>query len=263
MARAFLLFSTILLLIFGSVSLSRAASAGVDKRDIVVDNAIGGMGEGSRIVSPDTYGEKKQIPKVPSTHLSPVIDTRVVADVPAGDAAKTGIFPGGLSSGVAAGVNEGTAGSGPLGGSTVTPRDSAGEVEPGLGGSGIVDSAGGSLIDVDASADLSSGSVDAGVSLDTENTDKILEADLSAGAGETGGVVGSADIAASDLSADSALPVETTESAISSETNSGTEVDTSGAAVGGEAEIGVEANVEGGAEGDDVANDPADGLPGI
>ena len=217
MVRKLSLFVTILLFVFGSIPLSRADSVSAHKRDIVVDNAIGGMREGSRIVSPDTYGKKTQIPKVPGTQISPVMDTRVVAGAPAADTAKAGIFPGGSSSGVAAGVTEG----GHLGG-------------------GTADSTGGSLIDVDANADLSSGSVDAGLSLDTENTDKILEA---------------------DITLDSALPAEITESAISPETDIGTEVDTSGGTIGGEADIGVEADVEGGSEGDDVANDPADGLP--
>ena len=282
MARKLSLFVTITLFVFGSISLSGADSGSADKRDIVVDNAIGGMREGSRIVSPDTYGKKTQIPKVPGTQISPSIDTRVVAGAPAADAAKAGIFPGGSSAGVAVGVNAGIVGAGSsgietptgtgslgggvtggedLGGSTVTPVDSGAGAEPGLGGSGTMDSTGRSLIDVDASADLSSGSVNAGVSLDTDNTDKILEADLTAGTGETGGITGSTDIAASDLTADSALPAEITESAISSESDIGTEVDTSGGTIGGEADIGVEADVAGGSEGSDLASDPADGLP--
>lgn len=264
MERKLLLFLAISLFIFGSLCLARADSGSAAQRDIVVDNAIGGMREGSRIVSPDTYGKKTQIPKVPGTQLSPVTDTRAAAGgSAAGGAAKAGIFPGGVSSGVSTGVNEGAAGSGGptveapsgidtgalgggtsegghLAGSTGTTGGSETEVEPGLGGSGSTESIGGSLIDVDASADLSSGSVDAGISLDTDNTDKILDADLSAGAGETGGIAGSA---------------------ISSQTDIGTEVDTSGGTVGGEADIGVEADIEGGAEGDDVANDPADALP--
>ena len=108
---------------------------------------------------------------------------------------------------------------------------------------------------------MSSGSVDAGVSLDTENTDKILEADLAASAGEAGGITSSTDITASDLTAGSQLPVDITDSAISAESDIGTEVDTSGSSLGSEADIGVEADIEGGGEGDDVANDPADGLP--
>ena len=55
MARVFSLCVTILLLVFGSISLSGADPGSVDKRDIVVDNAIGGMREGSRIVAPDQY----------------------------------------------------------------------------------------------------------------------------------------------------------------------------------------------------------------
>ncbi len=107
---------------------------------------------------------------------------------------------------------------------------------------------------------MSSGNVDTSVSLDTNNTDKILDADLTAGAGETESVTTSTDIAAGDLTADSQLPPEITESAISSQTDIGTEVDTSGGAVGSEASIGVEANVAGGTE-SDAASDPADGLP--
>lgn len=275
MIRKLSLFIVISLFIFGSICLARADSGIVAQRDIIVDNAIGGMREGSRIVSPDTYGKKTQIPKVPGNRLSPVTDTRAAAGGPAaGGEAKAGIFTGGVSSGVSTGVNEGAVGfgsptvetpsgiaTGALGGGTGSTGGSETGVESGVGGSGTTESADGSLIDVDASADLSSGSVDAGVSLDTDNTDKILDADLSAGAGETGGVTGSADIVAEDISVDSALPPEITESAISSQTDIGSEVDTSGGTVGSEADIGIEADIEGGAEGDDVANDPADGLP--
>ena len=285
MARKIPIFMTMLLFVFCSVSLSGADSGSGDKRDLIVDNAIGGMREGSRIVSPDTYGKKTQIPKLPANRLSPM-DTRVVAGAPAADTARAGIVSGGPSSSTAAVINEVTPGAGGssgietlagtgslgsggateaehLGGGPVTPVDSGAEVGPVLGGGGAADSAGGSLIDINANADLSGGSVDAGVSLDTSNTDKILEADLAAGAGEAGAISGSTDIAASDLTADSALPAEITESAISSETDIGTEVDTSGGTIGGEADIGIEADIEGGGEGDDVANDPADGLPGI
>ncbi len=308
MARVFSLCVTILLLVFGSISLSGADSGSADKsedyglpsnkqshksedyglpsdkqshkRDIVVDNAIGGMREGSRIVSPGTYGKKTEIPKVPGTQLSPIMDTRVVAGVLAGGtsaagAAAAGNFPGGSSSGALTGVHEGAAGAGGIGietpsrtvtgglegGGATIPVESGAGSEPVLGGGAAADSGGGSLIGIDASADLSSGSIDAGVSLDTDNTDKILDADLTAGAGEAGGVTGSTDIAGGDLTAGSGLPLETTESAISSETDIGTEVDTSGGTVGGETDIGVEADVEGGSESVDVATDPADGLP--
>ena len=246
MARIFLLCVSILLLVFGSVSLSGADSGGADKRDAVVDNAIGGMREGSRIIAPDSYGKKTEIPKVPGAQLSPIADTGAIAGAAAGGAAAAGAagaagagnFPGGASSGALSGANEGAAGAG---GTTA-------------------DSGGGSLIGIDANADLSSGSVDTGVSLDTNNTDQILDADLTAGAGGAGSVTGSSDITAGDLTADSGLPPETTESAISPETIVGTEVDTSGGTVGGEADVGVEADVVGGTE-SDAASDPADGLP--
>ncbi len=267
MARVFLLSVTILLLVFSSISLSGADSGSVDKRDIIVDNAIGGMREGSRIIAPDQYGKKTEIPKVQGTQLSPITDTRVVAGTPAGGtsvagAAGAGNFPGGSSSssliGTEAPSGTGTGGLG--GGGTTTPGEPAVGIEPGLERNTTVDSGGGSLINIDANADLSSGNVDTSVSLDTNNTDKILDADLAAGTGETESVTTSTDIAAGDLTADSGLPSETTESAISSETDIGTEVDTSGGTIGSEADIGIEADVEGGTESDAVS-DPADGLP--
>ncbi len=266
MARLFLLSVTILLLFFGSVSLSNADSVSIDKRDVVVDNAIGGMAQGSRIIAPDQYGKQTEIPKVPGTRLSPITDTRAVAGIPAGGAsvagaAVAGNFPGGQSSSTLTGVNEGTVS---VGGSGIETPSGAVTGAPEGSGTTAVDSGGGSLINVDANADLSSGSVDAGVSLDTNNTDKILDADLTAGAGETGSVTGSTDIVAGDLTVGSGLPLETTESAISSETDIGTEVDTSGGTIGSEANIGIEADVEGGTESDAVS-DPADGLavPGL
>ncbi len=285
MVRKLSLLVAILLFTFGPIPLSGADSGNADKRDIVVDSAIGGMREGSRIVSPDTYGKKTQIPKLPANRLSPM-DTRVVAGSPAADTARAGIVSGGPSSSTAAVINEVTPGAGGssgietpagtgsfgsggateaehLGGGPVTPVDSGAEVGPVLGGGGAADSAGGSLIDINANADLSGGSVDAGVSLDTSNTDKILEADLAAGAGEAGAITSSADITAGDLTAGLQLPIDTTESAISAGSDIGAEVDTSGSSVGSEAEIGVEADIEGGGEGVDVASDPPDGLPGI
>ncbi|MFH0771750.1 MAG: hypothetical protein V1933_03935 [Candidatus Omnitrophota bacterium] len=238
MAKVFSLCVTILLLVFGYISLSGADSGSADNRDIVVDNAIGGMREGSRIITPDKYGKKTEIPKVPGAQLNPNMDTGVVAGAPAGGApaagtaAEAGNFPGGPSSDTLTGI----------------------ETPPGTGTGGLdeggttPDSGGGSLIDIDANADLSSGSIDAGdgVSLDTSNTDNILDADLAAG----------------DLTAGLELSSEITENAISSGTDIGTEVDTSGGTVGGEADVGVEADVTGGTE-SDATNDPADGLPAL
>ncbi len=221
MARAFSLFVTMLLLVLGPVPLSAAVPGSVDNRDIVVDNAIGGMREGSRIIAPDKYGKKTETPKVPGTRLDPDTDTGIVAGAPAGGASAAGAagtanFPGGASSDTLTGIE--------------TPAGA--------------DSGGGSLIDVDANADLSSGSIDAGVGLDTNNTDNILDADITAG----------------DLTAGLELSPEITENAISSETDIGTEVDTSGGSIGGEADVGIEADVDGGTE-SDAADDPADGLP--
>mgnify|MGYP001557942942 FL=1 len=111
MARLFLLSVTILLLVFGSISLSEADPGTVDKRDIVVDNAIGGMREGSRIIAPDQYGKQTEIPKVSGNQLSPIVDTRVVAGTPAGSVSAAGAvaasnFSGVSSSGTLTGVNE-------------------------------------------------------------------------------------------------------------------------------------------------------------
>jgi hypothetical protein len=235
MARIFLLCVTMPLLVFGFASSSGADPGSVDKRDAVVDNAIGGMREGSRITGPDKYDAKTGVPKVPGTQLSPSMDTRVIAGAPgAGPSQATGLSAGGANEGIAGtGSDLGAGGSGTGGLGT-------GGVGGETGGGTTVNS-GGSLIDVDANVDLGSGTVDAGVGLDTDNTNQILDA---------------------DLTVDSGLPLETTESAISSGTDIGTEVDTSGGTIGGEADVGVEADVTGGTESDAVS-DPADGLPVI
>ena len=282
MTRIFLLFVTILLSVAGFISLSEADTASADMRDIDVDNAIAGMREGSRITAPDKYGRKTEIPKLPGSRLSPA-DTGVMsasgsdaaAQAGAPGAGQGGASLGESSSGVIGGAGAGglDIGGGGLGASSAPGQEQpiigieglgetgGGTVEPGPE-TGITPDAGGSLIDLDANVGLDSGGVqtDVSIGLDTEQRDQILDADVGAGVSDITEASGSADITAGEITGDSELPFETTESAISSETDIGTEVDTSGGTVGGEADIGVEADVEGGGEGDDIADDPADGL---
>lgn len=239
MTKTIFLLTVILLLVFGSLSVLNADSKGVDKRDIIVDNAIGGMSEGSRITAPDRYDRKTAIPKIGAGQLSP-LDT---------GAADTAATPGAgervaQSIGEAGGIDTGI---GSVSGTGVIEEQPIGNIEgPGETGAGGIDTeptgttpdTGGSLIDLDVGVGIDDSGVQTDVSLglDTEQQDQILDADLGAGVSE---------------------------SVIDSETDIGTEVDTSGSSVGSEADIGVEADIEGGGEGDDIADDPADGLPSI
>ena len=101
MTKAFLLSVGIFLLAFSYIPAVSADYGSIDKRDAIVDNAIGGMREGSRIAGPDKYGKKIEIPKVPGTQLSPGMDTRVIAGAPAaGPSQAAGISPGGANEGI-------------------------------------------------------------------------------------------------------------------------------------------------------------------
>ncbi len=236
MKKIFLLF-VIMPFVFNPFILFAAEPGRLDQRDIVVDNAIGGMREGSRMVAPDRYGQKAEITQMPGTQLAP------------GDINVT-------NAGVSVGVSENTPGisESTSGGSQVDISFSndgssvevggPGEIGPGSGPdieTDITTETGGSLIDIDAGVGLGDDGLqtDVNVGIDIEEREQILDA---------------------DISADSEFSSEITDSAISSGSDIGTEVDTSGSSVGSEADMGVEADIEGGGAGDDVADDPADGL---
>ncbi len=242
-------------------SLAAAGSSGDNKeRDIIVDRAIGGMEEGSRILSPEGYKGKSAVPAVPGHTLAPGTDIR--GAMSPHEQGKTSPDQG------TEGAGGGTA---PLSG----PGDS--DIGPGGGTSGGTGSEGGgggadtggpttdsgkTLLDIDADVNLTEGTVDAGVGIDTSagiEDSTILDADLSATDGSSTGNV-EADIAEQDIIAGEDILSETVEHTISAESTLDTEIDTGGSGIGSEAEVGVEADVEGAGSGDDVASDPPDGL---
>ena len=225
-------------------SLAAAESSGDNKeRDIIVDRAIGGMEEGSRILSPEGYKGKSAVPAVPGHTLAPGTDIR--GAMSPHEQGKTSPDQGteGIGGGTSGGTgSEGGGGGADTGGPTGDPEAT--------------------LIDIDADVNLTEGTVDAGVGIDTSagiEDSTILDADLSATDGSSTGNV-EADIVEQDIIAGEDILSETVEHTISVESTLDTEVDTGGSGIGSEAEVGVEADIEGAGSGDDVANDPADGL---
>ena len=262
------IFCWTLLFMFGLLPFALAGSNKTSEdRDVVVDNAIGGMKEGSRILSPEDYERRAAI--MEATRSSLVLEARMQA-LPSSQSpeksAASGLGDTGTSGGAssAGGSVDTSAGGGSVGsggggiGDTGAESGGSGESAGGLsGGSGAT------LIDADAGVNLDSGTVNAGVVVDTNagiQDSTILDADLAASGGGTGADVSSAiDTIGNDITADSGL-VATGESVLNAESDLVTEIDTSGDSVGSEADVGVEADVEGASAGDDIASDPADGL---
>jgi len=259
------------LFVFGLSSIVLAGSPeNTGDRDAIVDHELGGMKEGSRILSPEGYTEKTAIPQAPGSKLAPTIDTQAFSSSRGSEkAAIVGSGAEGISSGAGsisspvgagAGVGGGTGGISTGGGSVGTGSEGGSEVGGPSSGSGAT------LIDVDTNVNLDSGTVDAGVGIDTNagiQESTILDADLSAtGGGTAADISSSTDISSGqDVTSDSSLVAGSSETALSPESDLGTEVDTSGSSVGGETDVGIEADVSGIGAGDDVASDPADGIP--
>jgi len=253
------------------------------KRDIAIDRAIGGMEEGSRILPPENY-EKGTIPEVSGKALSPGMDAKVIVSSPSPEknvieqGAPGGIFVGGVEhvsgppdTGVGS-TGTGESGTGNTGtenpdtGGAIDIGAGSGDVggsgsEPGTGGAGTRETSGGTsnpIIDIDASADLSSGTVEAGVGVDTSGG-QLLDADAGATDAGSAGTL-EADIgSASDLTGQSPTITEPS-SVISPPSDLSAEIDTTGQTVGGTTDVGVEADVSGTGEADDVVSDPADGT---
>ncbi|MBI3316117.1 MAG: hypothetical protein HYZ87_04005 [Candidatus Omnitrophica bacterium] len=222
--------------------ISFAAENTVDSREVAIDQAIGGMVEGSRPLPPQGGGGKNQGHVVPGGNLSPSMDTRVTASVPT---QKT--------------VNGGTAAGTVVEGSTDTGTSQEGSTEPPVteptGGGGTSDS----IINLDASADLSGDSpaVDANLAVDT-NADSLLDANA----------VATTDAASTDITAIESgtvagedLTTTVNESLVDATLD--TAVVATDAPAESEATAGLEADVDPVTADSDVApTDPADGLSG-
>ncbi len=251
----------IIIAVLGSILACGTALADSD-RDMAVDMAIGGMKEGSHILPPGTYGRG-----IRGNNLSSGMDTRSVAKPGSvetaggpgpGEAERNlGNFSGGVSGPSETGSGQNNV---PAGHAAV---EGAGEISPGAGdslsGGGSEGSAPGpsdgstAIVDVDLQADVQSGTVDAGLGIDTSN-DKLLDADV-------GGTV-EADIgSAADITGqDTTAVTEPLDTSISAESSLVGEVDTTGESVAAEPDAGIEADVSGVSAGDDTVNDPADGI---
>ena len=271
-----IIFSAMVLLAFSSWALAQ------DDRHTTVDQAIGGMEQGSRIQPP---GNSNPLTDVHKTISSSQGSERKAADSmkPAEkinhgyiNSTETGATTPELEptedvsqpiidTDVSADLDSGTV-------ETDVTVDTSGELEDkeifeaDLEAETTTESSSTSdnpIVDTDVSADLESGTVEADATVDTSGEleeKQIVDADVEVGETAVETEVGSAtDVTGSDIveSADiTTEPVQT----ISPPSNITAEVDTTGATTGGEADVGVEADVSGVSEAEDVVCDPTDGL---
>ena len=209
----------------------------VDAREMAVDLAIGGMKQGSHILTPKEGAGIHQAPKIPGSELSPKIHT-------------SSSNPNVTGTQTSGNANLGTPGGGDIeNGNTKieTPTTT-----PETMGSGSTDT---SIITVGADTNLSEDNinVDANLAIDPNAGGALLDADVTA----------STDTVNQALTSDTGLAVDVSKDTASAEmTTIGTEDGTSTAAPIGEAESGLEADVE--ATGSsDATDNPADGISSL
>lgn len=220
----------------------------MDSRESAVDRALGGMEEGSRMLSPEgSFSERGR--GVPGSMRSPETKTGVTApsgSFPFNVGVETGPAvsqPGPVEEPLGSGGGEltgGGTGGGELTGGGGLEEPAGGTEEPVAGPSG-----GGSIIEIDADVNVDGGNVDANLDagVDTE-AGSLLELD-----------------ADTDVAADApvAVEVDSAESAVI-ESNLGVEEGINDAPASGEAEAGLEADVDASGESDEPIDNPADGL---
>ena len=118
------------------------------------------------------------------------------------------------------------------------------------------------IIDIDASADLDSGTVDADLDVNPEG-DQLLDADV-AGTGADTTTAIETDIGSTSDLTEPVAPVVAEPVIVAPPVGLTAEVDTTSETVGGETDIGIEADVSGTGAGEDVVDDPTDdGLGGL
>ncbi len=224
---------------WGASAPAFANESKVDPREIAIDRAVGGMEEGSRILSPEGHAIKDQA-RISRGGLSPTLDVRTTASPGTGGANLGG---GGFGTGAPQGGGQETIGGG----------DSSG----GLGETPTTESTGGggddrSIIELDADANLSGDSVslDADVSVDTSAEGGLVDADATT----------SVDTTYQELTSDSGLAVDMGANTVNAESSLGSEIGTSDSPAIEESEAGLEADVEGSGADDSISDDPADGL---
>ena len=264
---------------------SLAGEHTIDPREMAIDRAVGGMEEGSRILSPEMSGGKRQVQQVPGKGLHPSMDTRATTSgsgashtfqAPVTPAQPTEsmqpatpiqpIVPGIIETPLESPVTETPADQTPI---VETPIETPIEIpeipaieQPVEGIPDIetpplespIEETDRSIIEIDADANLSGDeiSVDAGVSIEPEAEGGLLDVEADT----------TTDIVQEELTTETGLEVDVTQDTTTAESILGTETGTTDSPPSGEVEAGLEADVEGTGAGD-VVSDAADGLSGL
>lgn len=255
-----------------------AETSGIDPRDVAIDKTLGGMAEGSRILSPQVEtaagGQRKPEPlRSPvssgaQTH-QPAASATAPQSYPAATEANRGVFTQG-SSGSAAGLagnpQEGIGANIGTGTETALPGGNTGT------GGGSEQS----IIEVNADANLETDSptvtgnehsiIEVDVGVDVSGGSPTVEAEVAIDPNADGGLIdaeaaASTDVIEQELTSNTGLEVDVGADTTASETTTiGTETGSTDASATNEVTGGVEADVEGAGAGDDVECNAADGL---
>ena len=259
--------------LFGSQMLALSEMAGVDPRDAALDKALGGMEEGSRIVSPrgDIHGGGRHTYAIPGSHVGSAAGTHT-AVAPASQAGgremNHGVFVHGSSgsdtgvAGTEAGGSSGSGqesvtggGGGSESGTIEVDADANLETDgPGAGGQEPASSGQNSIIEaeIDAAVSEEGAEVNADVGIDPNASGGLVDADAAT----------STDLVEQELVSDTGLEVDNGANTTAAETISvGTETGSTAVPAASEVEGGVEADVEGVGAGDDIECNEAAGLP--
>jgi len=263
-----LTFFIVAFLLKGS-ALSFAGEHTVDPREMAIDRAVGGMVEGSRILSPESGAGSRQVQQIPGKGLSPSTDTRVTASGAGAPSAlpvqPTYTTPSPAQVGPPVQPAETshveTPAEQPLVENPVVeepivqqPILETPPIESPIE-EAIPEPAGGetdrSIIEVDAGANLSPDeiSVEADVSIEPEAGGGLLDVEA-----ET-----ATDTVNQELTTETGLQVDVGQNTTTAESTLGTTTGTTDSPPSGEVEAGLEADVESTGAGD-VTSDAADGL---
>ena len=237
-------------------------TTGIDPREIAIDKSLGGMKEGSRILSPGgTHAGGQRLQGTPGSHVGSAAETHhpVVSATTApqssaaaatavgpplgGTAASHGDFVHG-SSGSETSILEVNADA-----NLETDSPSTGSQEITSGTSGDQNS----IIEAGAGVDLSGGSptVEAEVAIDPNASGGLVDAEAAT----------STDLVEQELVSNTGLEVDNGANTTAAETTTvSSETGSTAVPATNEVEGGVEADVTGAGAGDDVECNPADGI---
>ena len=258
-------------LLAGLPTIAFSDTAGIDPREVAADKTIGGMAEGSRILSPQgTPGSpigsaaKTYHPAVSATAPQSSA-AREVRSPLGGTAVNHGVFVHGSSGGSheGTGANIGSATETLPGGETGAGSETSiievnadANLEtdsPSAGGQEPMSSDQNSIIEANAGVHLSGGSptVEAEVAIDPNASGGLVDAEAAA----------STDLVEQELTSSTGLEIHNGATTTTAETATvSSETGSTAVPATNEVEGGVEADVEGAGAGDDVECNPADGI---